>query len=904
MFFKRKINYFCFHFRLLQTTTNNSSKAIKPAHTPSAGSHHKTISQHNTSVKYKKERLPSSAPIAKSKIGCQSPQTAKVVEHANTAPILRATYELESSKALEELLKKREEDLRKRREHVEHLMQWHQRLDEEEAEVLNLERQLLNYNNVPHMVEQQQQKQHSILPPTTTTICAEQLTAAGQPTSQTAQPQTIPERKPSTRTPEKKRASRARKMEKRLKEIDKSLRELSHISASSTTTSGVMGQTNNDNDDTISSNNSEEVDFVRTTGMKLNKLWKRLTSQQIEKFEPNCRYKLCKTDLERLYEEAKMAVLKDFTENEERIAQELLEKSTSNLSSSNSPVAVTLQNGIEPKAIEIPVLNLNFSSGHSEPEEESTNNSNTNTNKQGIYSPSVAEEHFKAQELLNSSNSSESSAEQQAAIANRIMQNKRIENNVQMFLALSQRLHNTSHLEKRHGTAVGRGLQRSLSDTEISEIPNFKTDKHTHPSQMTIATISSQSNSSKTTQTHQRSKSSIVEMANIPLMQTLTQTQTQISDHTDLRYTQQSQTSKSIIKVQQNETLKDLKEVNEHSATLHLPTRSSVIQSVGLVTPPVKSQQTSAEVSTISEDPKSSTLTVSKQMSTYSGQVSSKLEELTAAVTQLSHMNALPTYDSVAQGQLKTNKCSEDLPQTNSNDESNLSTDASSYSLNFENITTDKHSSPGTSTNHDSLQNRTITSITYTKENSKAEASSGSPLDAKTIASTTLNSTKSKTFTKGNSQSELEDRILDTYEADFELDISSATHIEDITIPTFETTAETSMDEEDKELSSRSASNESNEDNRSGKEALDKIPKADEMKINEKPSTSITKTYCIPGPDRELLPPPPPLPPPSPATTVNSQNTTASNNLMPDIINELELRRHQLILDNEVSICI
>ncbi|XP_062547034.1 centrosome-associated protein 350-like [Armigeres subalbatus] len=54
--------------------------------------------------------------------------------------------ELQPSDSLENILQRREEELQKRRHHVQTLLEWHQKLDREEQEILDIERNLLQYN--------------------------------------------------------------------------------------------------------------------------------------------------------------------------------------------------------------------------------------------------------------------------------------------------------------------------------------------------------------------------------------------------------------------------------------------------------------------------------------------------------------------------------------------------------------------------------------------------------------------------------------------------------------------------------------------------------------------------------------------------------------------------------------
>lgn len=168
------------------------------------------------------------------------------------SPRIIRGFELETSKSLEHLLRRREEELQKRRADVERLMKWHQRLDNEEEEVLHLERLLFEYNAKP---------------------------------------------RPAVVVDEK--------LERKLREIDDGLRDLSGVTS------------------------DERVDCVRTSGGKLNKLWRRLTGQKEDRFDPKRKYKLYKPDLEKFYEEAKKIVLTVFGQNPEDM-KELFEQSSFN----------------------------------------------------------------------------------------------------------------------------------------------------------------------------------------------------------------------------------------------------------------------------------------------------------------------------------------------------------------------------------------------------------------------------------------------------------------------------------------------------------------------------------------------------------------------------------------------
>uniref|UniRef100_A0A1I8P880 CAP-Gly domain-containing protein n=1 Tax=Stomoxys calcitrans TaxID=35570 RepID=A0A1I8P880_STOCA len=978
--------------RLLQSTSSSGKAAA--ATTSSAVVLNGSSVLHKSPLKHKKEKSSSIVPPAQlippqptpTATGRPSRVTKQPIKLANkraeqqqpsSSPIIRATYELESSTVLEELLKKREEDLRRRRQHVEHLMKWHQRLDEEEAEVLQLERQLLNYNNVPrpHMVVEAKQKPRQQQMPQLQPV---EVYAADEEELTPLVLDIYDSNQTTGKTPEKKRASRARKMEKRLKDIDKSLKDLSHISATSASNSAiVMGQNSDDIDaSSTAAASAQEVNSVRATGSKLNKLWKSLTSQTVEKYEPTRRYKLCTADLKRLYEEAKMAVLRDFTQEEERIAQELLEKSSTNLSSNegspppatgSTPLPQSEENlinlpplgqetvgGKVNLAVDIPALNLNFSSGHSEPEEEpAPNNCKMMLPPQGNYSPSVAEEHFKAQ-LLNSSASSSSSSSAEHPEPQPQMQQLRIENNVQMFLALTQRLQQSMPSNSR---PPHQGLQRSLSDTQIAEIPKFSAAT----SHRNISANASQSNTSitgsgqQTLPNHRKSKSSIAEITNIP------------------------ETVKPS-PAEQNPTQRSQNDLLEESST-----RPTVIAAVGNV----------SSITNVTSVAGNTSALMGQHRLSFSGQVgydseqkareiSSKLDEISAAVIQLSQANALPSYPAATASQSKCTvaETSRDA-EASLNEEANLSTDASSssYSLHFANISIDRHSSPGSQHTANTTHNRTktpsisspiksptaTTSCSSTVPTNKHLASdslensntgtfvistnpdASSSSTSKTFVAESAATSASKTFVKDKtlemvttatptsttttttspsnglvvSESSNDKPNSEEYEPDFEPDSTDETHIEDISLPLYETTTETTVEGEG-DISETSRGDESLPDRTfctATSQISIKVPAKEQLQQQQ--LVTIKSMIAIAtSPDKELLPPPPLPPPPPPPPQIftstisatkttthqssvlvaasSAQNSTGNGNqLMPDIINELELRRHQLILDNE-----
>lgn len=156
------------------------------------------------------------------------------------------------------ILRDRETQLQKRREQVQNLIKWHQRLDTEEDELLLMEKGLEKYNLHKNV-----------------------LTLEFYPTNSS-----------KTTTEIVDVTNLIVKDQKRYNKIENSLKILLNIS-------------------------SENFDdhFVEASGTKMNRLWKRLTGENCLKFDQTIIYKLSKTDLENLYEEAKDFVVKKFDDH-------------------------------------------------------------------------------------------------------------------------------------------------------------------------------------------------------------------------------------------------------------------------------------------------------------------------------------------------------------------------------------------------------------------------------------------------------------------------------------------------------------------------------------------------------------------------------------------------------------
>ncbi|GAB0093805.1 centrosome-associated protein 350 [Sergentomyia squamirostris] len=157
-------------------------------------------------------------------------------------------YEIETGSTLEQILAQREKELQKRKQHVEFLMQWHQRLEREENDVRMMENHLLSSN-----LDKLHQKS---LPALTNDHDEEKDDEAL----------------------------------KRVEDIDRSLQIL----------------------DTIVQEGGSDEECVTVRGIKLNLLWRKLVGREEEKFLPENVYKMTKGDFSHLYEEAKDLILKEF----------------------------------------------------------------------------------------------------------------------------------------------------------------------------------------------------------------------------------------------------------------------------------------------------------------------------------------------------------------------------------------------------------------------------------------------------------------------------------------------------------------------------------------------------------------------------------------------------------------
>lgn len=214
------------------------------------------------------------------------------------------------------ILRKREEELQKRRNHVEHLIRWHQRLNREEDDLIEMEKLLMTYTS-------------------------------GSTIDRLPLPIDDVAKRSPTKSPRK-----APQEIRKIKNIEKSLQLLQNMSSTSVTTNG------------------EEIeDVVEASGNRLNKLWRRLTGEESDKFNPGQHYKLNKFDLEKMYEDAKNVVLVKFTKNKDIGPLNDLSQSVSVLQASTDQNSIPHENSkvvqVETDELSqssvIPSLDLNFS---------------------------------------------------------------------------------------------------------------------------------------------------------------------------------------------------------------------------------------------------------------------------------------------------------------------------------------------------------------------------------------------------------------------------------------------------------------------------------------------------------------------------------------------------------------
>lgn len=246
------------------------------------------------------------------------------------------------------MLEKREYELCKRREYVEKLIAWHQRLDIEEEKVAKMEQIVMMisttsaYNGtLPQVSDLFIDKPKRLKP----------LQHLSSSTVHSSLDHTSNEEEETVE-----------KHQKHYKKIEKSLKALQNVSARSISI--------------------ENDDIVEVSGRHLNKLWKRLTGEIEMKFIVEQMYAFRKIDLERLYEEAKMVVLGKFAINND--FKQVIDVSTSFIDDGNQNIEKLVNSNTsvvsDKQTPDVPSLDLKTSAD--EEEEEKTNQ---NESDQGYY---------------------------------------------------------------------------------------------------------------------------------------------------------------------------------------------------------------------------------------------------------------------------------------------------------------------------------------------------------------------------------------------------------------------------------------------------------------------------------------------------------------------------------------
>ncbi|XP_052864243.1 uncharacterized protein LOC128270856 [Anopheles cruzii] len=195
---------------------------------------------------------------------------------SNSIHIAIRGRELEPNERLEDILLRREEELHKRKDHVRRLLEWHRKLEREEADLLAVEEKLRAYNDRKLLGKGAHHKSHP--------------TSSG----------------PS--------------IEARMRSIEKSLETLHSIPS-------AQVNRNTGTPDQPEQGETEEEEVVMLDGKKLNRLWRRLTGLKTQRYEIERSYRVTRSMLEVLYEDAKRWVLGSLRPGEEPRNGTLLDES-------------------------------------------------------------------------------------------------------------------------------------------------------------------------------------------------------------------------------------------------------------------------------------------------------------------------------------------------------------------------------------------------------------------------------------------------------------------------------------------------------------------------------------------------------------------------------------------------
>lgn len=276
------------------------------------------------------------------------------------------------------MLQKRENDLRMRREHVEKLLNWHQRLDLEEQEVMKMEQMVMMLTTATTTNDAcdytKLHGEHDKNDNLAITVHRSHTAKAIGDNQQQQLP--IDSQRELVSSSNNTSLQMNEEREKHIRKIEESLQMLQNIS---------MRSVSSDNGES----NDDEEQRVEVSGRQLNRLWKRLTGQITEKFTAQQVYTLTKVDLENLYEDAKLFVLKKFHSMEiNKLMNNSINNSSSVLGELDRTSIGIEANGeekhvtSEETAIVVPALELNHSSST---EDVSTKHSVHEDIDQGYY---------------------------------------------------------------------------------------------------------------------------------------------------------------------------------------------------------------------------------------------------------------------------------------------------------------------------------------------------------------------------------------------------------------------------------------------------------------------------------------------------------------------------------------
>lgn len=193
------------------------------------------------------------------------------------------------------MLQRREDELQRRRQHVEKLLNWHRRLDVEERAIIKMEEMVMLISST----DAYQTTSHEQINDTLAiTVQHHRKRTNCHSAEHSMHEQSLTNVTATTKTTTLNQTHFVDKKHRQIQKIEDSLNTLKMISARSLSSDGSQLHLADDS--------------VEIYGRQLNKLWKRLTGARDAKFLPDEVYQLSKNDLEQVYEDAKVVVLQQF----------------------------------------------------------------------------------------------------------------------------------------------------------------------------------------------------------------------------------------------------------------------------------------------------------------------------------------------------------------------------------------------------------------------------------------------------------------------------------------------------------------------------------------------------------------------------------------------------------------